>query len=161
MWRIYSPNQLGVRIKTTRTLLTNELQKAFPDKDRYYWMLGNVSYISQAEIEKRLTLLVERLRAKHKPTKALAPLLWKRRAFVHEAEIRAVVYDRQAQKPITEVKVPVDAHWLVQSVLIDPRAPPEIVDMYTHYLRTKLKYKRRVRQSELYAKRPPHPTTAE
>ncbi len=157
MWRIYSPHQLGVRIKTTRAILTEQLRSAIVGKGRYSHRIADVTYIPQAEINKRLLLLEKKLVLDNEPTRALAPLFWKRRAFLHEAEVRAVVYDKKAKQPISNARIPVDPHRLVGSILIDPRAPDEIVSMYTHYLRMKVKFKGRVGKSELYSREPLHP----
>jgi hypothetical protein len=152
MWRIYSPNQLGVRIKTTRAILTNQLRSAISGMGRFSWKVADVSYKPQSEIDKGLASLVRRLKPGDKQTKALVPLFWKRRAFVHEAEVRAVVYDRQARTPISEARIRVDPHALIQSILVDPRAPDEIVEMYKYFLKTKVMYQGRIAKSELYAK---------
>jgi hypothetical protein len=135
MWRIYSPNKLGVRIRTERYELKEAMERAWRKQCRYSWKLGDVLYKPQSEIDRRMEDLREEFKKKHDPYKAIAPLLWKRLAFIHEAETRLIVYDSKEQEPVTSMAVPIDPHSLIKSVLVDPRAPNEILSLYEHYLR--------------------------
>jgi hypothetical protein len=154
MWRIYSPHQLGVRIKTTKDVLLEQLGGSLEDSNRYSWRMDEVVYDPQRIIDDKLKALAESLQDRNDYAKVLDSLFWKRRAFVHEAEVRAVVFDKIAKQPITHVHVPIDPDRLIKSVLFDPRASKEMVDVYTHYLKNKLGYQGRISQSALYKKKP-------
>ena len=52
-------------------------------------------------------------------------------------------------------KVSVDPHALVETILVDPRAPDEFVQAYQHYFRDKLGFVGRIAKSALYADREP------
>jgi hypothetical protein len=79
-------------------------------------------------------------------------LFVKREAFRHESEWRAVVYCRDEKEgaPKRGLSVPVDPHALIDRILLDPRAPQELVDAFQYYFVKKLKFKNEVVRSVLY-----------
>jgi len=152
MWRIYSPDTLGVRIRTTRPLLTSALRTAASAIGiRIY--IKQVKYLPQSEVSYQVEAIADDLAQRYDSKLACQPLFLKRKAFHHESEVRAVAY-----VPTTcgadlhdGLKVPIKPHLLIQSILVDPRAPKEFVRAYKHFLNEKLGFVGRVAQSELYA----------
>jgi len=151
LWRIYSPNNLGVRLGTTRPLLRAALTEAQRTQEIRF-KIQNVKYMFQEELRFALRDVANALDKKYSIEKAIEPLFMKRNAFHHEYEVRAVVYDREPQPTDNGkgVVIPVDAKALIRSIWIDPRAPKEYVEAYSHYLRKKLKYPGVVKKSTLY-----------
>lgn len=151
MWRIYSPNNLGVRLGTTRPLLRTVLSEA-QKVHGIRFKIQNVKYMYQEELEFALRDVATALNAKYTVQKAIEPLFMKRNAFHHEYEVRAVVYDREPQATDSGkgVVIPVAAKTLIRSIWIDPRAPKEFVEAYTLYLKEKLKFPGVVKKSTLY-----------
>ena len=151
MWRIYSPNNLGVRIGTTRPLLHATLKEAQKTQGIRF-KIQNVKYMFQEDLNFALQDVATTLNEKYTVRKAIEPLFMKRNAFHHEYEVRAVVYDREPQPTDNGkgVVIPVDSQTLIRSIWIDPRAPKEHVEAYTLYLKKKLKFQGVVKKSTLY-----------
>jgi hypothetical protein len=154
MWRIYSPNRLGVRLRTSQGKLEQLLEAALTT--RYRFILLDVEYCKTSELEARLRKLAKRLGRLLLADEAAKALAWKRTAFAHEAEVRAVVCDRTRNaKPKPYLKISIDPHELVETILVDPRAPEEFLNTFSFYLKKKLGFRGRVARSELYAMQDP------
>lgn len=111
-----------------------------------------VEYLSQYKLNQKVRKVTESLRRKYDHMVAAELLFLKREAFAHESEWRASIYcpeaDRKNIRP--GISVSVDPHSLIDSILLDPRAPQELVDAFTYYFKEKLKFKGRVSRSALY-----------
>ena len=53
MWRVYSPNNIGVRIRTTRERLRAALQDRQSKQPDFRWQLQDVRYVFQDDLESR------------------------------------------------------------------------------------------------------------
>lgn len=151
MWRIYSPAHMGVRISTSTKKLSNAI-KATTRVLGYRCETGPVKYLSQHNLNLEVRKIASSLREKFDLKTAVKILYMKREAFTHESEWRATIYcpdaDRtEVQKGIT---VKIDPHKVIDSILLDPRAPQELVDAFTYYFKEKLKFEGRVARSVLY-----------
>ncbi len=150
MWSIYSPNHLGVRIKTTKTELQNQLKGSPSKVDGCKTRVSPVKYMRQSELDEQLKRHVSDHQRNYQPLKALVSSLFlKRNAFNYESEVRAVFYDPNGDAGDYK-RVSVNPHALVKSVLFDPRLPDELVPVYRDYLRDKLDYRGGVGKSQLY-----------
>ncbi len=153
MWRIYSPDRLSVRIKTTPDLLTEQVRGGLKGSgDRYQVRRRAVDYHLTSDIEHAIK------EAQAKTTgmsRTLAPLFIKRRAFRHESEYRIVVHDRSPDRGQKELLVPVNPHKLILGVLLDPRATAATVEIFEFFLKEKLKFKGSVAKSALYERAEP------
>ena len=155
MWRIYSSNNLGVRIGTTHAQLEAALSQAKASQGISF-KIQKVKYLYQEELDFELQRIEKTLRSKHSVNMAMSQLFLKRRAFSHESETRAVVYTSSGDDGVQKaIVVKVSAHSLINSIWIDPRAPQEYVDAFTAYLKKELKFKGVVKKSSLYAARTP------
>ncbi len=156
MWRIYSPNHLGVRISTSTKLLRRALLPAVKELGATI-RLDEVNYLSQFNINKQLREIQADLSNGFSVERATDALLLKRKAFDHEAEYRAVLHLPTAnEKDIRRgLKLKVNPHWLIDSILLDPRAPDELAAAFTFYLKEKIKFKKRVAPSVLYKTQTP------
>ena len=153
MWRIYSPNQLGVRIRTTRTILASELAEA-SKKMKFRFHILDVNYVPQSVLSSRIHAAGSRLAKRFNQTVASKALALKREAFAHEAEVRVVAHPVSLKgefRPSNGIRVPIDPFNLIRGILVDPRAPDAFVEAYSVYLKSKVGYKRPVRRSLLYA----------
>jgi len=151
MWRIYSPNGLGVRIATTRQRLTQALELEKKNKT-FSFRIQNVEYLFQEELDFELDNVKKRLVAQRTFANAAAPLFLKRKAFDHEREARVVIHDPAANKA-PEMKgttVDIDPFEVITSIWVDPRAPDSIVEAYKFYLKEKLGFPGVVEKSRLY-----------
>ena len=151
MWRIYSKDRLGVRLRVNEEALRLALNAA-QKTEKIHITLKKVKYINEiqyvtesAKIKRDLSLRVTEARAaKH--------LFLKRTAFDHEAESRIVLFDYR-EPPGTTSKgrcIELNTAKLVTSVLIDPRAPDELAEALTLMLKRTLLFPGRVSKSVLY-----------
>lgn len=151
MWRIYSPNQMGVRISTSTKKLSEALRGAVLASG-YELKTGAVEYLSQHDLRVRIREIAESLKGEFDLATAVKALYVKREAFTHESEWRATVFCPDASPGSVKkgVSVAVNPHKLIDSILLDPRAPQELVDAFTFYFKERLNFKGRVSRSVLY-----------
>ncbi|HGM5919470.1 TPA: DUF2971 domain-containing protein [Stenotrophomonas maltophilia] len=151
MWRIYSQHGMGVRISTFPTKLEEQVTAEIM-KDGLKWRGGPVAYLPQSKLDEKCRALAGRLRQDSKAKHAVEMLYMKREAFQHESEWRATVYHpvKKGGRGGNGIKVRVDAHSLVNRILLDPRAPDALVDAFRFYFEKKLKFKGKVGRSVLY-----------
>jgi hypothetical protein len=150
MWRIYSPDKISVRIKSTPTLVANELNAALSNYKKSGWYIGKVSYLTQKKIVQQASKLAKEILDKSSENAAAKSVLFKRNAFSHEQEVRILVCDRHKLGENGILHIKCDPHNIVQSVLTDSRAPDEWLDIYSTYLRDTLGYKGSINKSVLY-----------
>ena len=151
MWRIYSPDRVGIRIATSSRLLQKSIGSQLSIMGLQY-RSGDVKYYSESHLTKKVNQIrnASRMEAgSHHPTDAL---FMKREAFDHESEFRTLVIDPSLSldQKKAGITIKVDPHELITNILIDPRAPVEIVDAFTYYFEKKLQFKGRIRRSVLY-----------
>jgi hypothetical protein len=124
MWQLYSSNTQGIAIRSTY----RALRDAFTNYPHpvYIGIIKYIDYGQEAIIDMKSNMPLL--------TGALAPLLYKRRSYQHEAELRAMVtwqvpHDELPQimwrePEETGVLVPVDLGRLIESVFVAPNAEP-------------------------------------
>ncbi|MEF9672547.1 DUF2971 domain-containing protein [Pseudomonas sp. PCH446] len=156
MWRIYSPNFLGVRLRTTVGKLNQAMQAYNANNKGFKRRLEKVKYLSQADYRKEVAQL-ESLMADsdfNSPSLGADLLCIKRSAFEHENEMRAILFNANAERDgggvLKGIAVDFDGIELIDSVLFDPRAPDELCHAMSHYLKDVLKFSGAVRKSKLY-----------
>ena len=152
MWRIYSPDKISVRIKSTPALVAEELEKALKKYPRSSWHIGKVQYLSQKKILNKARSLAETIYSstEEKETAAAKSILIKRNSFAHEQEIRVLIIDRHLKSKNGTIKLKIDPHKIIQSVLVDSRAPDEWLQVYSHFLKNNIGFKGSVNKSVLY-----------
>ncbi|EIU7189495.1 DUF2971 domain-containing protein [Pseudomonas aeruginosa] len=159
MWRIYSPNMLGVRLRTTREKLESAMQSYTKNNPGFKRRLRDVEYLRPikyrdkvAGIEQQMQLIVS------SPSLAADMLCLKRDAFKHENEVRAILYNGNAERiesaRISPIKVGVNGRELIQQIVFDPRAPDELCNAMKHYLKEIVNFKGEVKKSKLYTVKP-------
>lgn len=156
MWRIYSPNHLGVRISTS----TRKLKAALAAGARSMGgllRLGDVEYKNQHDVNLEMRAIRSELQTKFSANRAMDALFIKRQAFDHEAEYRAILHLPNASQEDMRngVKINVNPHKLIDNILLDPRAPKELAAAFAFYFTEKLEYKERVAPSVLYKSQTP------
>ncbi|SOZ14444.1 conserved hypothetical protein [Cupriavidus taiwanensis] len=151
MWRIYSQNGLGVRISTTKAKLKAIVKEGVKSRG-YRWRGCEVEYMSQSELNVAARNIAQELRSGFDITRAADMLYLKRDAFRHESEWRATLYcpDQTPDAQKKGITVQVDPHNLIDRILLDPRAPDELVSAFKFYFKRKLKFQGDVVRSVLY-----------
>ncbi|MFO3723809.1 DUF2971 domain-containing protein [Pseudomonas sp. HLMP] len=160
MWRIYSPNFLGVRLRTRVGKLTQAMQAYTANNKGFKRRLEKVRYLGQADYKKE-TVQLESLMTDSdfsSPSLGADLLCIKRSAFEHESEVRAILFNSNAERKeggvLKGIAVDFDGIDLIDSILFDPRAPDEICHAMRHYLKEVLKFPGAVRKSKLYTVKP-------
>lgn len=152
IWRIYSPDRTSVRIKATRAKLQVLLKEAKQD-DNFDFLIEDVEYMPPRIVDQKIAMIGKELKTKFNSRKAAGALLLKRDAFDHEAEVQVIVHDKSASdtsKAKPSIRIKVDAHALVESILFDPRAENVFVRLCTFYIQNKLRFRQKVGKSSLY-----------
>lgn len=156
MWRIYSPNFLGVRLRTTVGRLTEVMKGYTASNKSFRRRLEEVTYLDQAQFKKQ-TADIEVVMSDEEmnsPSLGADLLCMKRSAFVHECEVRAILFDSDARREegrvLRGISVCYDAIDLVDSILLDPRAPDELCHAMRHYFQDVLGFSGSVTKSKLY-----------
>lgn len=150
MWRIYSPNHTGVRIKVKQSVLSQQLNESKSQIDLLQQRIVDVKYRPQSQIDHKHNRLVEELNAKYDPIKAMSSLRLKRRAFKHEAETRVLLHVVGVDYDQPGVRVPVKPNELVETILADPRMSNPMYEVFSHYLKRKFGFTRRFKKSQIY-----------
>lgn len=123
MWRIYSPEKRGVRVKTTIRKLFLTL---YNTSDKYHslkYFIGKVNYKGKDEIIEfiKSTSFSEFIRGGQN-TQFAEVLCTKRTAFSHENEIRLIVDDIESKKGSEGLyKINIDPEDLFEEICLDPR----------------------------------------
>lgn len=151
MWRIYSKNGMGVRISTTEEKL-KVVMRAATKANGYKYRLKEVSYCSQKDLELRAAKVASNLSKVFAISEVVDMLYLKRLAFNHEGEWRATLFcpsePRLSRKKGLVIKV--DPHYLIDRILLDPRAPAELVEAFKFYFKSKLGFSGVITRCALY-----------
>lgn len=156
MWRIYSPNFLGVRLRTKAGALVQVMRDYTSKNKGFKRRLEKVSYLGQPKYH----IATNKIKAciansgLDGPSLGADLLCVKRSAFKHENEVRAIIYDPHAKREkggaLKGILVDANGMELIESILLDPRAPDEICHAMRHYLKEVLGFPGEVRKSKLY-----------
>ncbi|PBJ12926.1 hypothetical protein BSF43_18810 [Pseudomonas ogarae] len=156
MWRIYSPNLLGVRLRTRVGKLTQVMKNYTVKNKSFKSRLEKVKYLDQSNYKKE-TKSIEAIMADEdfcNPSLGADLLCIKRLAFEHENEFRAILYNSTFEREESSVRKGVVVNYegvdLIDSVLFDPRAPDELCHAMRYYLQDILGFPGVVRKSKLY-----------
>ena len=151
MWRIYSNDRLGVRIRTTIGDLITSLARHHGALPQATCAIGKVSYLGTKDIERYANrtfddngISVENI---------FRSLLFKRKAFKHENEIRLLYCelneDKSAERDV--YKYEIDPNELISQIMIDPRLSVAEARDIKQAIKDTLKFKGEVKRSMLYA----------
>ncbi|WP_144400039.1 DUF2971 domain-containing protein [Geobacter pickeringii] len=149
LWKIYSPNQLGIRIKTSPLLLANAISTA-PALAVGRTYIGSVNYFSTNKITNEAKALKSRIETKLETQDVAKIMLLKRNAFSHEKEIRIIHLTYNIGPRVEVLPFDIDPHTAIKSIVIDPRATEQRVKALTKYFRELCGYKGSIAQSTLY-----------
>ena len=127
MWRIYSPNHLGIRIGTSTKKLRAALEKGIKGSSKKLRM-DDVSYMSQHALNMKSKSIRDELNGNFDIDRSIDLLFMKREAYEHESEYRVVLIDEQPPEEDGGISVSINPRQVIDSILIDPRAPKELAD---------------------------------
>jgi len=150
IWRIYSHDKKSVRIKSTPEVISRNIIKGLKIYTKSKLFIGKVEYLTTDQIKTTAKKFAKSALSGESCKAAAEALLFKRNSFSHEEEVRVLIIDQHDVSKDGVLNINVDPHDLIQSVVIDSRAPPELVDVYTVYLKYVLKFNGNVSKSTLY-----------
>lgn len=147
LWRIYSPDKTGVRVRTTVRKLLTSVQAPLGDWAHEQAFIGKVLYLG----DKKLVEFGNGVFRNGLNSRALAEtLLVKRVAFRHEREVRLLYLEKdKGRKDIYAYAV--DPHMLIDQVMIDPRLSRSEADDKKVEIRNRTGFKGKILHSLLYA----------
>lgn len=148
MWRLYCPDERGVRIGATKQKLVAELTR-WTAASGLGLRHDEVRYEPAADLRALTRSLAKRLRAEFDMREAAGALLLKREAYAHENEWRAVIYGDAPEAGDAGLRVQIDPARVITSVLLDPRAPEEWVAESARFFADELGYRKPVKASAL------------
>ena len=123
MWSLYLKTEDGIAVQSTYRRLIDALA-GYPDWDIFIGLVRYIDYDREAV----------------PGGNALFPLMYKRKSFEHERELRALIWTPQNNKngiePTTNrfrdvegLHVTVDVNALIEKIFVAPTAPPWVVDL--------------------------------
>ncbi|EMD5184801.1 DUF2971 domain-containing protein [Klebsiella michiganensis] len=123
MWRIYSPEKRGVRVKTTIRKLFSTLNNKSDEYCSLKYFIGKVSYKDKEEIKEFITSTSFTAFISGGQNTQFAELLCtKRTAFSHENEVRLIVDDIGDKNGSGDLyKINITPDDLFEEICLDPR----------------------------------------
>lgn len=153
LWRIYSPDKKGVRIKTTIGILWDSAVK---EAGEGKYTMGQVQYFPQSKIQEDL-LKASPLKETDLANLVISSFFVKRNSFSHESEYRLVYMCNEDSKlkeqNTTDFTInPLD---FILNVYFDPRADTAYVERCKKILVEAFKFPvKRIHKSSLYEFKP-------
>lgn len=150
MWRIYSPESNGVRIRTTIPKLAYSLASRLQPWQDMQCFIGKVKYLSN---KKMIGFANTIFKGKINPEayELAKTLLIKRPAFRHENELRLLYFEKENGKSRSIYKYDIDPHDLIDQIMIDPRQDYSDFQKVKADIKSKTNFKGRILRSLLYA----------
>ncbi len=142
MWRIYSQDQQGAKVKTTIRKLLDSLQSQSGNFAKVHCFIGEVEYLTQKDLVSKL----KSINLLNTSGSGIAEsLIYKRKEFKHEKEVR-LLYTENSER-FHQFKI--DPYELFDEIVFDPRINKHLFDSYQSSLKRK-GYQKSIRQSVMY-----------
>lgn len=151
LWRIYSHDKDGVKVRTTVRKLFENLVSTGGEFSRLQFFVGKVEYLEPVEIVSLMSKLTFQDISFGGTNDRFAKLLClKRTAFQHESEVRILFNDAEKSNVSKDVFLyPLDANSVFDEVVLDPRLNDGDVGQMTQAIEA-AGCKLPIKQSELY-----------
>jgi hypothetical protein len=138
LWRIYSPDKNGVRVKVPLENLGKSFFNYHSQNCRESCFLGKVAYLRQRELLEMITNKNDNLDKDKMPLKQARSLFVKRKEFEHENEFR-LVYHHKLTNNEDLYKFDFDPLEHFSQLVFDPRMDENCYSAFKDFL-VKLKY---------------------
>lgn len=145
MWRVYSPNNRGVKVKSDIKTLIDALVPSVNNGDLF--KLGKVDYWNDNKIKKNFE--DQDFLGKLLINGYYHSLLIKKDSFLHEREIRIIFHSNSQNNTSNICKIKIDPNFIFQEVELHPRLPKDMTKEVENTLR-ELGYKNDIKHSTLY-----------
>ena len=151
LWRIYSQDKCGVRIRSTIGKLAHSLQNEFDKSRTWFANIGEVSYHSIEDIVAHF----EAFSGGEFVTRATDlfrdSMFMKRQEFDHEKEIRIILnVKRKACVSSEVVPLPIDPKDVIEEITFDPRISDDLRELFVSKL-SLIGYEKIANKSSLYS----------
>jgi hypothetical protein len=143
MWRIYSSDTNGAKVRTTPKKLLEALKANDNESANSHCFIGKVQYMEQKELAaslKKIDLL------KSNGSGIAKSLLYKRKEFRHEKEIRIVYTNGEG----SIYPVPIDPNDMFDEIIFDPRIDLHLYEAFKTALKSK-EFSGKIDRSTLYS----------
>lgn len=157
MWRIYSPDSRGIRIRTTVKKLLHSLYHGGVNRPDMFCGVGKVSYLRDQALSQFANSIYKN--GSLEKVSLFRSLLVKRTAFRHEKEVRLLYFDDQRQTDGQFLRYKLNAHNLIDQIMIDPRVSNAEFRKLKEEIQCRTEFKGRILRSLLYS--PPEETIIE
>jgi hypothetical protein len=148
MWRVYSPDAASVRIRTTVWKLAESLSGGLGEWAHVQSFIGKVRYLRDKEL---LDFANNVFARGLDPVPLASTLLVKRKAFVHEREVRLLYLEKDDSGTSDLFPYSVDPHALIEQVMIDPRLRRDKVAELKREIKKRTGFAGPIERSLLYA----------
>ena len=149
MWRIYSSNKQGLRIRTTIRKLAQSLLDAHKSLPEARCRVGRVEYLYDKKLMEVANSTFDD--SGIGVDEIFRSLLVKRRAFIHENEVRALYMEINSDGFSEKIyRYSLDPHELVDQIMIDPRKSNEEFRAIKDILAETIGFKGEIKRSLLY-----------
>jgi hypothetical protein len=140
LWRIYSPDKFGIRVRATIKNLFESFERNCVANNCF---IGKVKYKPYCEIVNQLKDLSS--------SEGLAKtLLYKREEFTHEEEVRLIYHNSGEEKCSNVFQYSFDPLKIITEVALDPRLSEKIVEVFINYIQSLGFKQNQIIQSPLY-----------
>ena len=139
MWRIYSPDKNGAKVKTTIRRLHKAIYNPNNEFESLSYYIGKVMHMTEEEIRKMFADpdFVTPTVLDHSGLGQVPTLLLKREAFVHEKEVRLVYREttERYKKDQNIIEFDIDPNTLFDEIVFDPRMSETDYEMYSNEIK--------------------------
>lgn len=150
MWRIYSPDSNGVRIRTSIPKLADSLANNLGDWKNVQCFIGKVQYLNNTKLMSFANTVFSG-QINPTPPSLAKTLLVKRPAFRHENEVRLLYFERENGIYKDIYKYDIDPHLLIDQIMVDPRVEHSDFIKIKDKIKKSTGFKGRILRSKLYA----------
>lgn len=153
LWRIYSHNKCGVRVRSTIEKLAHSIQQEFHKSIAWSACIGEVRYVTLGELEKYAQEYSDEDFVAETGKFYKESMFIKRREFEHEDEIRIILRVKEEKFDICEV-VPlhISPENVIEEITFDPRISDGLYNLFISKLRL-IGYERIANKSDLYSQK--------
>lgn len=148
LWRIYSVDKKGVWIRTTVNKLFEELYINNRIRNTTCF-IGNVKYINSSEIISRLDIYAINIKKSKNNCSIAKSLLFKRKAFNHEREVRLVYIDVSCNRN-KKIHLTSNPLLYIEKIMFDPRIDDKEFIKNRKLIREKYGFIGQISKSTLY-----------
>ncbi len=149
MWRIYSSDKSGLRIRTTIRKLTESLYSAQTSLSDVRCCVGKVDYLTENELMDIANTTFDD--SGIGVYELFRSLLVKRKAFLHEYEVRALYEEFDDDGFSNDLfKYSIEPHNFIDQIMIDPRRSYSEFEVIEKIIRKATGFKGEIKRSPLY-----------